>query len=202
MLLSVPRNLSVQGVVTLNAKHTASHWPLYLITVSSLVPVFLLACWVPTLSQEQALVLDRLLDQHLLGQVGVWSSNFALMSKAVANYVAIAAPLCSIGLALLVCRHHLRPLELLPVLSLRRQLFFHVGWGVVVGVLLAQNYFGYTDFAHHRAKFRWVGNHPGLYPFFASMMLLALEFAFVFSYVVLVHYPLLRLARRRKASQD
>ena len=136
MLLSVPRNLSVQGVVTLNAKHTASHWPLYLITVSSLVPVFLLACWVPTLSQEQALVLDRLLDQHLLGQVGVWSSNFALMSKAVANYVAIAAPLCSIGLALLVCRHHLRPLELLPVLSLRRQLFFHVGWGGWLGCYL------------------------------------------------------------------
>lgn len=180
----------------MNAKDKQVYGLQGLIAGLSLLPIFFLAGWVPTLAPGQAALLDQLLDEYLLGRVGVWSSNFPLMSKAVANYVALVAPLSAVALGVLVCRHQLLPLDRLPVLAWRRQVLAYVGCVALTALFLTQNYFGYTDFAHHRAKFRWVGQHPGLYPFFACMMLFALQFMFVLSYAVLVHYPCKRLARR------
>lgn len=58
-----------------------------------------------------------LTGDYFFGRIGVWSSNFSVMSKAVVNYVAIA-------LTVYVFRHYLLLLERLPVLTLSRQLLF------------------------------------------------------------------------------
>ncbi|MFP5426452.1 MAG: hypothetical protein ACLGJA_11430 [Gammaproteobacteria bacterium] len=171
----------------------------WLIIVTSALPIYAIALCLPTQAHAQgelALVLQQVLEQHLLGRVGPWSSNFPLQAMAIGNYIALAAPLFAVVLALLLCRSVGALPARLPVLAWHRYLLIYVGWALLVGFMIHYNYFTYVDFAQHRAKFRLFGRHPLLFAVFASSMLLALEYLLLISYLLFIHFPARWLAQR------
>ncbi|MDH0300569.1 MULTISPECIES: hypothetical protein [unclassified Pseudomonas] len=178
------------------AKHSPSRLAQWLVIALGALPVFLLAFWVPAFAEgDAAIALERFLDDHLLGRVGPWSSEFPLMSKAVANYIAIAALPGALGL-IVVWRRHLRPIEQMPALALHRWLLFLAGWLALTALVIHQHYFSYTDFALQRSKFRVFGRYPVLYPFYAAAAMWVIELVVMGSYALFVHYPGQWLARR------
>ncbi|MDH0645609.1 hypothetical protein N5D48_02615 [Pseudomonas sp. GD03858] len=181
------------------AKDSPSRLLQWLIIVVGALPVFLLAFWVPPFAEgDEAIALNRFLDEQLLGRVGPWSSEFPLMAKAVANYIAIAALPGALAL-ILAWRRHLRPFEQLPDLAPYRWLLFLAGLLALSALVIHQHYFSYTDFALHRPRFRVFGRYRALYPFYAAAAMLAIELVILCNYAVFVHYPWQWLSRRAGA---
>lgn len=168
----------------------------WLLILVSVLPIFVIALWLPTQAQGPfPTLLEPYLEQHLLGRVGLWSSNFPLESMAIANYIAVAAPLFAAGLAVILLQPASGLPAYLPVLAWHRYLLLYLGWTALIGFMVHYNYFTYVDFAHHRSKFSWVGVNPALFAFFAATMLMALEYLLFVSYLLFVHYPAGWLAR-------
>ncbi|PYC19082.1 hypothetical protein [Pseudomonas mosselii] len=168
----------------------------WLLIPVSVLPIFAIALWLPTQAQGPLpAMLERFLLEDLLGRVGPWSSNFPLESMAIANYIAIAAPVFAAVLAVIFLQPGAGLPARLPVLAWHRYLLLYLGWAALVAFMVHYNYFTYVDFAHHRRKFSWVGVNPALFAFFAATMLMALEYLLCVSYLLFVHYPAGWLAR-------
>ncbi|QXH55538.1 hypothetical protein [Pseudomonas maumuensis] len=167
-----------------------------LLILVSVLPIFAIALWLPTQAQGPLpAVLERFLVEDLLGRVGLWSSNFPLESMAIANYIAVAAPLFAAGLAVILQQPGAGLPARLPVLAWHRYLLLYLGLATLIAFMLHYNYFTYVDFAHHRSKFRWVALNPTLFACFAATMLMVLEYLLFLSYLLFVHYPAGWLAR-------
>lgn len=162
----------------------------WLLILVSVLPIFAIALWLPTQAQGQLpITLEQFLVQHLLGRVGPWSSNFPLESMAIANYIAVAAPLFAAGLVVILRQPGSGLPARLPVLPWHRYLLLYLGWAALISFMVHYNYFTSVDFAHHRGKFRGFGFNPVLFACFAASMLMALEYLLFLSYLLFIHYP-------------
>lgn len=183
------------------ARPQAAHLHIpYLLIACSLLPLFVLAGLVPAEAQGGFYGdLERFIDRHLFGQVGIWSSMFPLTAKVIGNYIALAAPIFSLWVTICSMRRSLlQPVPPAPV-SLARYAWIALGCVLLDAFLIYQNYFTFTDFATQSRQYRFFGVNVVFFPVLGTLMLLAIYVMAFLSYNLLFRYPRDTLAQRKRA---
>ncbi|MCU7248070.1 colicin immunity protein Cui [Pseudomonas koreensis] len=160
------------------------------ITVSPLIvclfctPIFFINFFLPAIPQTAMdIAINDFLDNQLLGLIGFWSSLFPFSSKATANYIAIAGPICA---TTLFCKTY-KTMNINPA-QYKKPLFPRFVAGVFFTPLLVIFYafvFYLTDTDLGRGNGRYgkiFGQHIFFYSIYSSAML------FVFFLIpILIH---------------
>lgn len=167
------------------------------ITLASVLPIFVIAVllFLSPLGDFSSR-LESFVDQYLLGRVGPWSPYFPMESKIIANYIAVAAPLFTVALIVQWRKDHGLPEHMLSM-SWRQFVLESCFVAALVALVVFYSYFTYMDASSGSVKTRVYGQSRIFYPFFAAMMMLALEYLLLVAYMVFIHYPSWLLAQRR-----
>lgn len=129
----------------------------YVLICLSVLPVFILSFVFPANAHGDGYIwFDQFIDDWLFGRVGLGSSLFPFMAKVVGNYVALAAPLFSVWLTVLVAKRSNFCLDRIFALSHYRYWMMLVGWVLIDVLLIYQVCFNYTDLSMGGEKFAFL----------------------------------------------
>lgn len=173
----------------------------YLLISFSLIPVFLIANFLPAQAgTEICLRIDNFLDQHLLGTVGFWSSNFPFSSRVTTSYISLFGPIFAAIAAYLIHAQIVMDPEQYRRLTLKKYLSALFVILVLLTIFVSINYFEAIDLAEHNRKFRLFGLNAFMYSAFASAMMLCFYAVTLCGYVAFYYIPRLFIERRRSGA--
>ncbi|MHC8315473.1 hypothetical protein [Pseudomonas sp. LB3P31] len=174
----------------------------YIIIVISLVPVFFIANLLPAhATTEIQLRLDELLNQHLFGLVGFWSSLFPFSSKLTTSYISLFGPLFALVAFYKTYTTMIIDSNQYNELTLGKYIFGLIVFLVFFAIFVSINYFEAVDLAQHNRKLYIFGLNTVIYSLFASVMLLSFYFIPLGLYIAILYIPRL-LIRRWKDKKD
>lgn len=142
-------------------------------------------------------MIEKIIDQHLLGRVGMWSSTFPLATKIITNYCCLVMPVFSVVFAYRILRlstyerviyedHSVQKLIcLVPALVMMLILFFYI------------SYVGNTDLASAARRYAVLGKYRVTYALFVSGSLFVAYMMMVVSYIIFRYFPAIIIARMR-----
>ncbi|WP_085717081.1 hypothetical protein [Pseudomonas sp. B28(2017)] len=170
----------------------------YLLISFSLIPIFLIANFLPAhASTEMYLRIDNFLEQHLFGTVGFWSSLFPFSSRLSTSYISLFGPIfAAVSVYLTHAKIVIDP-EQYRSLTLKKYVYALFVIAVLQAIFVSINYFGDVDLAGHNHKFRLFGVNALMYSIFASAMLLCYYAITLLGYVVFCYIPRLFIERWR-----
>jgi len=148
------------------------------------LPVFLLACIVPSTADSQFYQLvEKMIDEHLFGKVGVWSSAFPLTSKAVANYICLVAPVCAVIFTIVTMRKSIVESSDVVEWSVGKQIFILISFLGLVAFVFYFVFIGGRDFASLGNRYSFFGNYKITFALFSVGILYLLYVMTLFGYL-------------------
>jgi hypothetical protein len=162
----------------------------YLYLVITMTPIMIAALVIPTYAEHDFFIhLNLFIDKHLLGQVGLWSSNFPLASKVIANYISLAGPALGIGFCILARRNVAADPSAYGHITIAKHAIVLMLFCALLFFVIITHYIFSSDLAVRHTRSRLFGSTPVMYAFFACLQLILFYFLSVASYILFFYIP-------------
>jgi hypothetical protein len=136
--------------------------------VATWIPIFAFAYFVPVSANSQFYWgLERVIDENLFGQVGMWSSRFPFVAKVVANYICLFSPVFAVVFVCRAIKYSTFEGSNYDGYSRVCLTFILVSWMVILVFLFYIFYVGSTDLVKSR-RFFIFGEYRFLYAMYSS----------------------------------
>jgi hypothetical protein len=153
------------------------------------IPIFAVALLFPAhVDSEYWGVIDRFIDTHLLGVVGLWSSQLPFSSKVITNYISLFGPL--FGLIYIYRLRNAQPKNASYYTSMSFLKYIVAAFGLAVFTVFITwvGYFSFEDIAIKR-KMGVFGVTPLMYALFSSGVLVACYISFMLIFIAYYFLP-------------
>lgn len=168
----------------------------YFFMMATWLPIYFFIYIVPDSAVTQFYQsLERIIDQELFGAVGMWSSKFPLVSKVVANYICLFAPVFAIIFANRALKKSTFEYFNCDGYSLTWLVFFFVSWAIVLLGIFYILYMDDTDLANARNRFAVLGRYKIFYALYSSVILYAIYVLVLVGYSVFRYFPVVIIDR-------
>jgi len=162
----------------------------YFFSGVTMVPIFIILFGFPgNPKSDFDRVVEFVLSNYLLGQVGYWSSNFSLSSMLVANYISVLGPVFS-----LVFFYKVYQGLVVDPGQYKNHTFFKYILAVIASLVLVVfwvyvNYFSSVDLGAGSRKWRILGEYKLAFALFSSGLLFAYYSMTIFLYAGFFYLP-------------